>query len=227
MWKMLLTLTVALLVITSPVFAAKVAVKDNLGFTRYIETEEAAATGLQPMAAGIGFTATGEPEEVAAYDKHAFDLAFSLAAAGAGGDEDATSERALLGATLFWYPSDWMKFGPQMSWDQNDQEKLNFSIPVLFYLFNDPFSSVKWFFTVNPFTYSVRTDETGARDSAWSFNPASSFGVEFPMDSYSVSFALGAAYPFSLEGVTDPSVNPAVEQIQLGAAATINWRLGR
>lgn len=175
----------------------------------------------EPAAAGVlsGASADSTTTEIPGYERHMFDLGINIAAAGADDDSSGT-EQAILGWNLLWYPSDWMKFGVGMDWNQADREAITFSVPVYFYLFPDPQSTVKWFFSVNPASYTVRTSPLEGQLSPWSFDPSGSFGVEFPMGGYALAGRVGAQYIQTQEGVDK-------NQFRVGAGATLFFRLGR
>lgn len=154
-----------------------------------------------------------------------FDLSITLAAGGAN-DSTSTSEVVIASLALLWYPpteSGWVKFGPQIGWNQSDRTRLDLSVPVYFTLFPDPMSGARWFLTANPFTFTVRTEPMEGTVSPWSFDPGASFGVEFPMDNYALALRVGANYVFSAEGVRTDDV----QGVSVGAGATVFFRLGR
>ena len=148
-----------------------------------------------------------------------FDLGITV---GARGSDDATaeSEIAILAASLLHRPNTWMRYGLQIGWNPAESGRVDFSTPLYFTLFPDPLSNLVWFFTINPFTYTVRSEAVEGTSSAFSFDPGASFGVEFPMGNYGLAANVGAAYAFNSEGVD-------VNQVNVGAGVTLFFRLGR
>lgn len=204
---------------------AETTVIDNLGRKWVIDEATAATPGA---GSGLGEIVGLESAELPSYEQHMIDLQFQLGATGTEGDDTLSTENAVVGFTLFYYAADWLKIGPQIGTTLGEGSKMiDFSVPVEFILFPDPFSSVIWKFRANVFTYTVTTsdDVTMPIKSAWSFDPAGSFVVEVPMGAYSVDFGAGVSYPFSIMGVTDEELNNAVKKATAGVAVSINYRM--
>jgi len=169
----------------------------------------------------VGMLATASAFEVeeSGVSPAMFDLGISIGSRGVS-DESAESEIAILAASLLHRPNTWLRYGLQIGWNPAESGRMDFSTPVYFTLFPDPMSDLVWFFTLNPFTYTVRSEALEGTTSAFSFDPGASFGVEFPMGNYGLAANVGANYAFNSEGVD-------VNQVNVGAGVTLFFRLGR
>ncbi len=202
-------------------------VRDNLGRKYLVDVKTLNTPGAGGEIGSLEGAIISEPDTLP-WQGHMFDLAFELSAVGVAGDDSSTTESALTSLGLLWIPSNqsgWFAVGPRVTWNMNAGDEVTFDIPMRFTVAPDPYSAYRWNVHFSAFTYTVHTTGVDTpRSSAFSFIPTLSFGWEIPRGSYSVEFAAGAGYPFSLEGVTDEEVNSAVKEAQIGGRVTVYWR---
>lgn len=223
-FAIMLAVSVAL---AQPCVGAEKKIRDNDGNVWIIDTATKATPGA---GSGEGAIIGAASDTLPAYDNHKFDLQIGVNAIGSAADDSSGTEALLTGATLYWRPASWFRVGPSLNWNTADTQKFTLSVPVGFALFPNPWSGVRWWLTANVLpSYTMRTslDPAEPRENAWTWAPAAEFAVEFPMQLWSVEVGLGAAYPFTIEGVDDSAVNSAIEKVALGANVAVNWRLGR
>lgn len=201
----------------------KTYITDNMGRKWEIDPTTAATSGA---GAGLG-EVIGEAETVP-WAGHMFDVTFGLTAVGTATDDTSSTEQALGELGVYYIPkteSGWIAIGLLMGKSTTGTNELTFRPDFRFTLFPDPFSSFRWNVHASVFSYTVQTGEVdGPRMSAWSTVPKIMFGVEVPRGPYSIEFGLGAAYPFSIQGITDEELNSAVDNAMLAGNVTINWR---
>jgi len=187
--------------------------------------------GTPGAGSALGALVMAASDTMAAFETHRFDLQLALVPTGAAGDDNAQTERALAGITLYYRPSAWLRVGPSLQWDPHDSGKLAVSVVGGAKLFPDPWSAVSWWLSLDLLPHlSVLTadsEDGPSRISALTWAPGTEFTLEVPMGLWSVEGGLGAVYPFSIEGVTEQDENAAVEQLALTGRLAINLRLGR
>lgn len=204
-------------------------VRDNLGRKHLVDVKTLETPGAGGEIGTIEAAIIEEPNPLP-WQGNMFDIAFGLAAVGAAGDDSSNTEQALTSLGLYWIPKSetgWFAVGPRATWSLQNTEEITFDIPMRFTLWPDPFSSYRWNVKFSAFQYTVRTgggDDATPRESAFSFSPELAFGWEVPAGAYSIEFAAAAAYPFSIQGITDQDVNGAVKEAQIGGQVTVYWR---
>jgi hypothetical protein len=197
----------ALMILTSIASAGTVKVRDNL--YRWVEIEEPDAE-----VRGLSFTALSVAENRAmqhetnplGHNRIALDFEIVF----------GQNQQTIVGGGLLWVPTSWFKFGISAITPAADDATV-FSLPVVFYLFPDPFTAAKPLVSFNLVSYrSTTTQEYG--EKGWAFDPGAAFGLEIPMGLYAVRVEAGASVIF--DDATAEGVDPF-------AAGTVVFRLGR
>jgi hypothetical protein len=189
----ILWIALCALVLAAPAFAKPV--KDNMG--RVVDPDTEGGSIFFGVA-----SETDVGDAILGYTPEMFDLEFML---GADGDDDAdgTTETMVLGASLKWFPTTWMKFGPGFRYTDASKSLVDFGLPMVFYIFPRPFTSMKPYIALDPIHYTVAADGSPL-SGHFSFIADANFGVEFPMDEFALAFDLGPQYLFT---VLNESVN--------------------
>lgn len=202
-------------------------VRDNLGRKHLVDVKTLQTPGAGGELGTIEAAIIDDTNPLA-WDGHMFDVAIGLSAVGVAGDDSAATESAITALGVYWIPnteSGWFAIGPRASWSLSNTEEVTFEIPARITLWPDPYSAYRWNLHFSAFSYTIRTGAGDVpRESAWSFAPSLSVGWEIPRGAYSIEFAAGATYPFSIQGVTDADVNSAVDEAQLRGQVTVYWR---
>jgi len=172
--------------------------RDNLGFPVYVTTDGTMIPRSVAKSMGMDVeppVPIGPPATALTYTPLAFDIE---AVIGAKGDDDAAGddETGVIGLSVRWLPTSWMKFGPQLMYGSVDQSLLDFSIPVLFYIFPATDTNIKPFLEVNPIHYTVAANGDPL-SGHWTSTASANFGVEVPLDLYYLAFDVGASYIFT------------------------------
>ncbi len=203
-------------------------ITDNLGrkYLVDIKTLETPGAGGEP---GTIAAAIIEEPNPLPWVGHMFDVAIGFSAVGQAGDDTSSTESALTSFGILWIPkteTGWFAIGPNFSWNLDGRNEIRIDpVPMRITVFADPFSAYRWNLHFSPFSVTIRTGDVDTpRSSAFSFDPTLGFGWEIPRGDYSIEFAAGVGYPFSLEGISDESVNDAVHKAQIGGRATLYWR---
>jgi hypothetical protein len=155
-----------------------------------------------------------------------FDLGLTLGAVGSN-DETSSSEAAIVGASLWYYPNvsdtkKWLLVGARASWETGDRGRVEFSLVPDFLPFSNETSSLLWHFIVDVLPhYVVRTEANEYSSSAWTWKPGATVAIEYPMGNYGILVGASMNRMMSEEGYTE------AQRTEIGAGAQVRLRLGR
>lgn len=157
----------------------------------------------------------GEPDTLVGYKPLLFDVEFIL---GGTSESPETEDRAFIGASVKWIPADWIKFGPQFQWVDEEQNLLDVSLPITFYLNTGLFSSATPIIDFNPFHF-VTALSGEEKESHFTLQADPKFGLEIPQGKLAFKMYTGPRFVFVQDGETPGEITPSWE-----AAAAIILR---
>ena len=215
------------LLIAFPVFAANPVKYDANGDPWFVDPATAATPGA----------GAAEGDVIApAPTRTKIDLQIDVTALGAGGDDDASSEKVVTGLAGLFRPAPWARLGAKMAWDTADRSKITLSVPMGAQLFPNPWGNVIFWINADILPhYPVRTssdpdDYDTPRKNAWTWVPNVGLSMELPIGAeaqWSAEVGAGVGVPVTIEGINDQALNSLVDQVAGAVDFSINIRLGR